>query len=155
LISNDKFQSAVWDAAHQSGAIALLPREEIESDGVLYYFFDKVNDQNFEVARTLLAAERFDFSDSDPSHLSPEQIAAEIELTHAVLTAQFIGGSLLHNLVDTFPDFPPTITRAELHKMRHEPDQQTKALLAPVRALTMERMKAAGYIDPEPSLPQK
>jgi hypothetical protein len=153
-ISNENFRSAVWEAAHQTGAIALLPREEIEADGGMYFYFEKLNGQNFEVARALLAAEHYDLSDSNPSHLSPAQIATEIELTQAALTAHSIGGNLLRNLVDAFPDFPATLTRAELHQMRHEPDAQAKALLAPARALTMERLKAAGYVDPDPP-PQK
>jgi hypothetical protein len=56
----------------------------------------------------------------------------------------------LRNLVDAFPDFPATVTRDELHRVRHEPDAQTKELLAPARALTMQRLKAAGYEDSPP-----
>jgi hypothetical protein len=152
-ISDDLFKSAVWDAAHQSGTIALLPREEIETDSSLYFYFEKVNQQNYDAERALVEAERYNLSDADPSHLSPAQIATEIELTQAALTAQSIRGSLLRNLVDAFPDFPATVTREELHRVRHEPDAQTQELLASPRALTMERLKAAGYDDSPP--PQK
>jgi hypothetical protein len=148
--SNYPFDSAVWDAAHPSGAIALIPREEIEANNGLYYFLQKVNDVQYESARAILLAERYNLSDSDPSHLNPGQIAAEIELTQAALTAEFLRGTLLQNLVQAFPDFPATVTLEELHRIRHSPDQATAELLGPARALTMERLKAAGYIDPSP-----
>jgi hypothetical protein len=47
-------------------------------------------------------------------------------------------------LVD--PDFTPAPTQADLDKLSHYPDQQTRELLAPAYALTLERMKAAGYV---------
>jgi hypothetical protein len=146
-ISSDQFISVVWDAARQSGAVALLPREEIETVSSMYFYVDKMNQQTFQAVRALLAAERYDLSDSDPSHLTPAQVAAEIELTQTALTEQYIRGSLLRNLVENCPDFPATVTREELHRVRHEPDAQTQELLAPARALTMERLKAAGYVE--------
>jgi hypothetical protein len=153
-IGNDQFISAAWNAAHQGGAITLLPRDEIEADSVVYFYFEKVNQQIFEVARALIEAERYNLSDSDPTHLSPAQVAAEIELTQAALSAQVLCGNLLRNLAQNAPDFPATVTDKELHQIRHEPEEQTKELLGPARALTMERLKAAGYVDPEPP-PQK
>jgi hypothetical protein len=153
--SSDEFISLVWDAARQSSVVVLIPREEIETISSLYFYVDRINQQNFQAARALLAAERYDFSDPDPSHLSPAQVAAEIELTQTALTEQYLRGSLLRNLVQACPDFPATVTDEELHRVRHEPDAQTKELLAPARALTLERLKAAGYVDPEPALPQK
>jgi hypothetical protein len=149
--SSDNFKSAVWDAAHQSGAIALLPREEIENDSMLYWHFTLQNQMQLEAALAIVTAERYNISDADPSHLSPAQIAAEIDLTQAALTAQILRGSVLRNLVENSPDFPATISREEENRVRNQPDPQTKELLAPARALTMERLKAAGY--PDPSLP--
>jgi hypothetical protein len=60
---------------------------------------------------------------------------------------QYLRGSLLQNLVEAFPDFPATVTRDELDQIRHAPDRRTTDLLGAARALTMERMKAGGYID--------
>jgi hypothetical protein len=36
------------------------------------------------------------------------------------------------------------VTRAELGRLRHRPDEQTRQLLAPAQAQTIERLKAAG-----------
>jgi hypothetical protein len=40
---------------------------------------------------------------------------------------------------------PSPATRAELEQLRHPPDEETRKLLAPAQAQTMERLKAAGY----------
>jgi hypothetical protein len=153
--SNYPLASAVWDAARQSGVIALMPREEIEANSALYFFLQKVNDIQYEGARAIIEAQRYDLSDADPSRLSPTQIASEIELTQAALTAQFLRGALLLNLVQTFPDFPVTVTSEELNQIHHPPDRPTTELLRAARAITMERMKAAGYVDPNPPPAQK
>jgi hypothetical protein len=153
--SNYPFGSTVWDAAHQGGVIALMPREEIEANSSLYFFLQKVNDVQYEGVRAIFEARRYDLSDADPSHLSPKQVESEIELTQAALTAQFLRGTLLLNLAEGHPDFPGTVTLEELHQIRHSPNQPTTDLLSTARALTMERMKAAGYVDSIPPPKQK
>jgi hypothetical protein len=151
--SDYKFASAVWDATEKSGVVALLPREEIEANSTLYFFLRLVNDAGYETARATKEAERYDLSDADPSHLSPAQIDTEVELTQAALTAQFLRGALLLNLVQGYPDFPASVTSQELRRIRNPPDQATMELLAPARAITMDRLKAAGYVDPKPEPP--
>jgi hypothetical protein len=150
LTSNYEYSSAAWDAAQQSGLVTLLPREEIETNSILYSILKKANDVQFEGARAIEEAERYDLSDADPSHLSPAQIDSEIELTEAALTRTFLRGALLRNLQEAFPDFPATLTSQELRLIRHAPQQSTSELLGAARALTMERLKAAGYVDAKP-----
>jgi hypothetical protein len=149
--SNYDFSSAAWGAVQQSGSITLLPREEIEGNSSLYSILKRVNDIQFEAARAIEEAERYDLSDADPSHLSPAQIETEIQLTQAALTMVYLRGALLRNLQAAFPDFPATLTAKELKQMRHAPPQPTTELLGPARAITMERMKAAGYVESNPS----
>jgi hypothetical protein len=153
--SSYPFGSVVWDAVRQSGVIALMPREEIEANSSLYFFLQKVNDVQYEGTRAIIDARRYDLFDADPSHLSPTQVASEIELTQAALTAQSLRGSLLLDLVQAFPDFPATVTSEELNQIRHPPDLPTTQLLRAARALTMERMKAAGYVYSNPPPAQK
>jgi hypothetical protein len=148
--SNYEFSSAAWDAIQQSGSVTLLPREEIEANSTLHSILKKVNDVQFESARAIEEAERYDLSDADPSHLSPAQVDTEIQLTQAALTMVYLRGALLRNLQAAFPDFPATLTAQELRKIRHAPPQPTTELLAPARAITMERLKAAGYVDSKP-----
>jgi hypothetical protein len=150
-----EFASAVWDAAHQSGSVALLSLEEMEANGSLYFILERVNDIQLKSALAVIDAERYDLIDADPSHLSPAEIAAEIQLTQAALAADFIRGISLLNLKGAFPDFPATLTSKELAQMRHAPQQPTSAPPNPARASTMERMKAAGYVDSKPRTENK
>jgi hypothetical protein len=143
--SNFDFSSAAWDAAHQSGAIALLPNDEIEANSALYSLLQKVNEIEYDSARSIENAARYNFSDPDPSHLTPAQIATEIDLTEAALTAHYLRGALLLDVVDAAPDFPATISSKELAEARHAQGQSASDQLAPARALTLERLKAAGY----------
>jgi hypothetical protein len=148
--TNYEFSSAAWDALHQGGLVALLPREEIEENSSVYYYLKKLNEVQFESARAIQEAERYNLSDADPAHLGPAQVDTEIQLTQAALTAVFLRGVLLHNLQQAFPDFPETLTAKEFLDIRHASQQPDTELLAPARALTMERMKAAGFVESKP-----
>lgn len=145
-----EFSSAAWDAAHQSGLVALLSPGETEANSSLYSILKKVNDIQYESARAIEEAERYDLVDADPSHLSPAEITTEIQLTQNALTVDYLRGISLLDLVGAFPDFPAALTSKELSQVRHKPQQPTSELLSPARALTMERLKAAGYVGSKP-----
>ena len=149
--SNYEFSNAVWGAMQQSGSVTLLPREEIEANSSLYSILKKYNDIQFESARAIEEARRYDLSDADPSHLSSAQIESEIQLTQAALTMIYLRGALLRNLQAAHPDFPATLTDEELRQIRHPATQPTTDLLAPAHAITMERLRAAGYFDSKPA----
>jgi hypothetical protein len=144
---NENFKTGVWEAAHQSGAIALMSREEIEANAALYYSLQAFADSDREAWHAINDAARYTLYDSDPSHLSTARIAEEIELVLKALSIQFTRGALMENVVRNFPDFPDTVTQEELRQLRHPPDKQTKELLGPADALTKERLRSAGYVD--------
>jgi hypothetical protein len=145
------FSRAAWDAARQSGVIALMPREEIERYSDLYDSLNQEWQVAYQAAVAVMQAERYDLVDSDPSRLAPAQIAAEINLIQSALEQQWFQGSLMHNLAAEFPDFPPTVTPTELARLRHRPDGEALKLLGPARALTTERLKAAGVREEDAS----
>jgi hypothetical protein len=153
-VSELSFKRAAWDAARQSGVIALMPREEIERYSELYEYLSTEWEMAYQAVLSVIEAERYDLVDSDPSHLAPAQIAAEIDLIQAALGKQWLQASSMVNLVEDFPDFPATVSRAELARLRHGPDEQTRKLLAPARAQTLERLKAAAVAEPDSSASQ-
>jgi hypothetical protein len=154
-VSEPAFSTAVWDAARESGVIALMPREEIEGYNDLYNALNREWENGYQAALVLVEAQRYNLTDADPSHLSPAQVSSEIERIQAALERQWMQGAQMTNVVDEFADFPPTVTRAELHQLRHAPDEQTVTLLGPAHAQTSERMKAAGFVEPNaPHAPQ-
>jgi len=138
------FSTVVWDAAHQGGVIALMPRQEVEQYSDLYDALNREWQMAYEAIVAAVAAERYDLVDADPAHLPPEQVAAEIDLLRAALEKQWLLGSQMENLVASHPDFPAGVTRAELRRLRHAPDEETLKLLGPAQALTNERLRAAG-----------
>lgn len=142
------FSRAAWDAARESGVVALMPREEIERYSEVYDFLETERDMAMAATMAVLAAERYNLTDSDPSHLSPDQVAAEIELIVAALEKEWTVGTEMQNLVAAYPDFPAAVTRPELERLRHSPDEPAMKRLAPARTLTMERLTAAGYPSP-------
>jgi hypothetical protein len=139
------YSTAVWDAARQTGVAALMSREEIEQNNDLYAHLQMEFELVVDAARALTEAQRFALLDSDPSHLTPTEVAEEIRLTQAVLTKHAFFGSAMNNLRDAYPDFPPTVTRAELEALYHPPDRATQEQLSAPRAATMQRMRASGY----------
>ena len=142
------FSSAVWEAAQQSGVIALMPRDEIEDANSLYQFLRRVFDIAYDASVATVDAQAYELIDPDPTHLSPEQVASEIRLLQVALVKLWIQGRLMQNLTTSFPDFPPTVSLAELDQLRNPPDEQTRRLLAPAEKLTTERLKAAGWEPP-------
>jgi hypothetical protein len=127
----------------------------MEANSSLYFILEKVNDIPLKSALAVEDAERYDLVDADPSHLSPAEIAAEIQLTQTALAADYVRGISLLDLERAFPYFPTTSTSKELRQVRHAPQQPTSAPPNPARALTMERMKAAGYVDSKPPTENK
>jgi hypothetical protein len=139
------FTTAVWDAARENGVAALMPREELEGYSDLYKALDREWQMAIAATMAVLDAERYNLSDADPAHLSPAQIDAEIELLLTALDKHWLVGTEMRNLVDYFPDFPPSVTDGELAQLRHAADEETLKKLGPARALTMQRLRAAGY----------
>jgi hypothetical protein len=139
------FDTAVWDAAHQSGVISLLPQDEIEASSALYSMQSFVSEQATAAALATVQAGSYQLLDPDPTHLSAEQVTDEIRMVQVALMRLSLLGRQLLNLVQDFPDFPPTVTLAEWEHLNNMPDAATRELLAPARALTHERLKAAGY----------
>jgi hypothetical protein len=144
-----EFSTAVWDAARQTGVTALMPREEIEANNSLYRFLQNEWELVLQTANLMYDAERYTLLDSNPSHMTPAQVAEEIQLTQAALSKTLLYGTVMLNLVESYPDFPATISRAELNKVGNPPDHETQELLSGARSQTMQRLKAAGYAGSE------
>jgi hypothetical protein len=144
------FSTAVWDAAHQSGVIALMPPAEIERNSDLYESLDREWDTADQAVIALLGAERYNLSDADPSHMSPEEVGREVDLLLVALEKQWLLGTQMKNLQESFQDFPATVTQTELRQLRHRPDEETQKRLGPAQALSLERLKAAGTELPNP-----
>jgi hypothetical protein len=90
-------------------------------------------------------ASRYELTDSRLSHLSPAQIGETTTLTQIALTKHWLEGVALENTARKFKDFPPSITSDELSQVRNRKNV-AEGMKDPAFALTISRMKAAGYV---------
>jgi len=135
---------AQWDTTQQNGVAALMPRDELEADAWLYRHLQNIGDLTEQTWLAVNDAEEYNLLDSNPTHLSPVQVAEEIELTKKVLAKQYQEGVGLWDLATAFPDFSPSITRDEFMQMRHPPDEQTEKKLGAASQLSNDRVQAEG-----------
>jgi hypothetical protein len=140
------FNHAVWDTARQTGVTGLMPQDEITRGGRLYDELHIATDSDDATWTAINNARRYTFQDSDPSHLTPVQVAEEIELLKTVRMNHFNHGIAMNHIPFQFPGFPAGIGDADMKLLPHSPDPQTLKALASARNLTDERLKAAGYL---------
>ena len=136
---------AVWDAAKKSGVTSLMNREEVEQYEDTYNQLKRIDDARSLTYDAMNDASRYELTDSRLSHLSPAQIGETTTLTQIALTKHWLEGVALENTARKFKDFPPTITSDELSQVRNRKNV-AEGMKDPAFALTISRMKAAGYV---------
>jgi hypothetical protein len=139
------FTSAVWDTAQQTSVTSLMPPKEVTETARLYENLRRTTASDDETWIAVNNARRYLFRDYDPSHLTPSQVAEEIELVKTALMKHYAHGLIMSHFPALFADFPFPISEADLSQIPHDPDAQTLEKLSTARALTNERLKAAGY----------
>jgi hypothetical protein len=158
------FNHVAWDSARQASITALMPQSEITRYAQMYEELQIATDTDDETWIAINNARRYTFHDSDPSHLTSAQLAEEIELVKTALMDHYNHGIAMDHIPGRFPGFPAGISDADMNQLPHYPDPQTLKTLAPARALTDERLKAAGFVPrvmtpdgwaPAPTSPEK
>ena len=119
------FNDSAWQSAQRSGVIALMPQDEVRHDAGFYVYLDKVAGATASLTQSFAAARRYLFQDADPSHLTPAQIAEQIDLTKTVLVNLYGQGTYLRNLSIDYKEFGPAPTSAELLGMMHDTDMES------------------------------
>jgi hypothetical protein len=136
---------AVWDAAKNSGVTSLMHREEVEQYEDTYNQLKRIDDTRSLAYDAMNDATRYELTDNRLSHLSPAQIGEITTLTQIGLTKHWLEGVALENTARKFKDFPPSITSDELSQVRNRKNV-AEGMKDPSFALTISRMKAAGYV---------
>jgi len=139
------FVHTAWDAAQRDGIAALMPGDETAENAKLYKLLQRIEDAHDQVWFAVNAADQYLYADRDPSHLAPVQVGEEIGLTEKVMSAEYIRGIDLQYLAQEFPDFPKTVSTSELERLRNSADEETAMRISTAEALTLGRLKAAGY----------
>lgn len=133
-----------WKNAQQTQVLTLMPPEEAENYAALYDLLD-VTDKNERAAYEAVSrASSYSNVDPNPSHMTPAQVAAEIDLIKDAMTATQIWAAHLMNVHQQFPEFSPAPTSQELSALagwlRSPEDQQR---LAAARAATAAALSSA------------
>jgi hypothetical protein len=141
-----QYSFAAWEAATQSGMTRLMPLVEAAQEARLYRDLTLAQSEAEDENLASHKAEAYTYRDYNPSHLTPAQVAEQIDLTQTLLMqhARHVLGLRIVGLVD--PDFSSAPNQGDLQQLSHYPDAQTRQTLAPAYRLTEERMRAAGYV---------
>jgi hypothetical protein len=113
-----------------------MPPEEAERNAALYELLDRTDGDERNAFEAVSRASSYANVDPNPSHMTPVQVAAEIDLIKDAMTAIQIWAAHLMNVHQLFPEFSPAPTSEELSLLagwQRSPDDQKK-LAAPQAA---------------------
>jgi hypothetical protein len=134
------FSDSAWETAQQSNITALMPQDEVYQYSLLYSRTEEVGHLSEETRLAIARAGLYPVSDPDPSHLTPAQLASEVELTEAALAAAFSQGNWLRNLSIFDPGFVPAVTQGDLDRLFRLTESKTNPRLAAAIAITNARL---------------
>lgn len=141
---HEPHSEVAWEAAKTSGVTKFMGHEEIERYEDAYNKLKQVDDARVLAWNALTDASRYQFTDSNLSHLSPAQIDELIALMQTALTKQWQEGVMLENLAAKYKDYSPSVTALELSQAHNRLPLQ-EAVRNPAFAKSIRRMQAAGF----------
>lgn len=140
------FTESAWKTAQQSNVTALMPQDEIRRYTLTYDRIEQVA-KSFDVIWTAMVQARlYSIFDSDPTHLTPAQLAEEMMYTKNVLVQHFAAAAALVQLNHVDQSFAPALTRDELNEIMHVSDAEQDPKLAAAIAITNRRLPADAQI---------
>jgi len=105
-----EYDHAVWDAAEKNGIIRLMPLNEANEDQSFYQLAEEMSSQSLHEWDAVNDQRRFLLVDSDPTHLTPDQLSETVRLTQLSLEKHVQFGFSFGRLAEEFPDMPQTLT---------------------------------------------
>jgi hypothetical protein len=137
----ETFNDGAWKTAESTGVAALMSSPEVEGNHALYSELNHSIDEFSNLFNAMVKAEEFRYSDPDLSHMTPQQIDKQIDLTASCLELTFRWGGTLYELHENHPDFAPAPTLADLYALnRHNSTPAAKQAEAPAAARTLSRI---------------
>ena len=130
---------SVWKNAQETQALSLFPRQEAEADANLYWLLEQLDALAKTAYSAVHSAGSYAIVDPDPSHLTPTQVAEEIEQIKKAIDLIEVWGVFLSDTHSYYPDFTPALTSAELQPGRSRSDSE-QSKLAAAKALTLARL---------------
>jgi hypothetical protein len=127
---------SVWKNAQETQVLSLFPRQEAEADANLYWLLDQLDTLANTAYSAVHSAGSYAIVDPDPSHLTPTQVAEEIEQIKKAIDLLQVWGVYLSDTHFYYPDFTPAPPDAELRPG----SSRNQSKLAAARALTLARL---------------
>ena len=150
---------SAWKSSQQTQVLTLMPSEEAEAAATLYEALDLADKDALNAYDAVSRAGSYAHVDPNPSHMTPAQVAAEIDLIKNAMRASLIWAVHLMNIHQKYPEFSPGPNPREINILsggrRSAEDQKklaaaqaaTDAEMAPSLAAMLAAMKAAGDIN--------
>lgn len=137
-----EFTESAWKTAQQSNVTALMPQDEVRRYTLTYDRVEQVAKSFDVIWPAIVQARLYSIFDSDPTHLTPAQLADELTYTRNVLVQHFAAAAALVQLNRADRSFTPALTKDELNEIMHVSDAEQDPKLAAAVAITNKRLPA-------------
>ena len=112
-----EYDHAVWDAAEKNGIIRRMPLNEANQDQAFYQLADEMSLQSLHEWDAVNDQRRFLLVDSDPTHLTDDQLKETVRLTQLALEKHVQFGFSFGRMAEEFPEMPQTLTYKVLRSL--------------------------------------
>jgi hypothetical protein len=133
-----EYDHAVWDAAEKNGMIRLMPLNEANEDQSFYQLAEEMSWQSLREWDAVNDQRRFLLVDSDPTHLTADQLNETVRLTQLSLEKHVQFGFSFARMAEEFPDMPQTLTYKVLKGLI--PASSDPTVLAAAHQRTQQRI---------------
>jgi hypothetical protein len=138
---------SAWKTAEASSVTQYMDRQEVAELSQLYRLFEIADADQAELWNALNKAHQYAFNDPDLAHMTPAQIAEQIDLTNVCSEINFRWAVTLKNIEQSFPDFGPGLSWAELLRdSQYVRNPEDTARIAAASARTDQRLAASKKI---------
>jgi hypothetical protein len=116
---------------------------EANKDQAFYRLMTLMGAQSLSDWDAINDAHHFDLLDSDPTHLSPQQLNETIQLTEIALAKHIEFGYSFGRYAHEFPELPHIVTWDKIDRLRPSALDTDPTGMAAAHRRTEERIKAA------------
>jgi len=134
-----EYDHAVWDAAEKNGIIRRMPLKEANEDQAFYELAEEMSLQSLHEWDAVNDQRRFLLVDSDPTHLTSDQLDETVRLTQLSLEKHVQFGFSFGRMAKEFPDMPQTLTYKVLNGLLPSPADRNA--LAAAHQRTRQRIE--------------
>jgi hypothetical protein len=138
-----RWDHAVWDTAENKGIVRLMSLREANRNQAFYRLMTLMSAQSLADWDAINDAHHFDLLDSDPTHLSAQQLNEAIQLTEIALAKHIEFGYSFGRYAHEFPDLPHSVTWEKIDRLRPSALDTDPSGMAAAHQRTEDRIKAA------------